>query len=68
MLSFDMFESKVAFCCRFGYQKGDLLILPQLLTSSTHVKSLKLYKPRKDKITGFHYFKTQLHGNQVFLM
>lgn len=26
-----------------------------------------LSKPRKDRITGFHYFKARLHENHVYL-
>ena len=49
------------------FQRGDLLNLPELLGASTYVRSSGLSKPRKDKITGFHYFKARLHGNYVFL-
>ena len=49
------------------FQKGDLLDLPQLLSASTYVRSSGLSKPRKDRITGFHYFKVRLHGNYVYL-
>ena len=49
------------------FQKGDLHYLPKLLASSTYVRSSGLSKPRKDKITGFHYFKARLHGDHVYL-
>ena len=48
-------------------KRGDLLRLPELLASSTYVGSSGLSKPRKDRITGFHYFRARLHGNHVFL-
>lgn len=49
------------------FQRGDLLNLPNLLRTSKYVSSSGLSKERKDKIKKFHYFKAQLHGNQVFL-
>lgn len=49
------------------FQKGDLLHLPELLEKSIYVSSDGLSKPRKDRITGFYYFKVELHGSSVYL-
>lgn len=49
------------------FQRADLLNLPELLGASTYVRSSGLSKTRKDKITGFHYFKVKLHGDYVYL-
>ncbi|MDE5837390.1 MAG: hypothetical protein K2H50_10355 [Paramuribaculum sp.] len=48
-------------------KRGDLLRLPELLASSTYVGSSGLSKQRKDRITGFHYFRARLRSNHVFL-
>ena len=44
-----------------------LLNLPDILRNSQYTVSAELSKKRKDKITKFHYFKAQLHGNLVYL-
>lgn len=49
------------------FQRGDLLNLPDMLRKSQYAGSAMLSKERKDRITKFYYFKTQLHGNRVYL-
>lgn len=51
--------------------KADLLKMPELLEGSEYVKSSPNEGNRAHmgnrNITMFHYFKTRLHGNEVYL-
>lgn len=56
-----------AFGNKKSFNRGDLLNLPSLLTKAVYVKSSPITKPRKDNITKFHYFRTRVRGEYVYL-
>lgn len=47
--------------------REDLPKMDRILRGATYVKTSGLYKPRKDGIVRFHYFRTRLHGSTTYL-
>lgn len=48
-------------------RKRDLKNIVNMLERSEYVISSNLYKPRKDKIKAFHYFKVNIRGRDIYL-